>query len=560
MATLTGGRGWLNDDAAASLHRMDAQKGSLVQVTEAGRTNAQQWALWNRWQAGGTYNRPPYLYQPAYPGTSPHEAGNAIDSNDSWLLSYGGRNGWRRNIPSDVVHWIYEPWNDQYAGGSGGGGGGAWGDINNIGSAYVEELQRQLGVDVDGIAGPQTITALQARVGAVQDGEWGPDTLSRTQAFVGADVDGVWGPQSDSYIKAAIDAGKFRTGGTADPDVLAAQKKLNKLGYGLVEDGIKGPATLAAIKDFQTKYGLVVDGIFGPESNAKADQLIAQGPPPATDPPSGQYPEGYYRPTNAPVGSLFGIDISRWDRDRGFDIAAWAAGAKEDFIILKRGGSNAGTYIDDAYPAQLPKARATGLKIGHYWFNGREGVASPKASAQAFLKDFDIKPGELAVLDIEAEGSDPAYDVWEAMEFGAEVERQLGIKPLFYMNASYARDPMWKMAVDAGYKLWVAMYTYNPGPKAGLYEPNDVDPLNAWGDGDAWVIHQYTSTVYGKMPGLPSGVTALDRNIAKPDTWAKYGFVKRPEPPTTTDPVIVMARAKAAALQSAATELVELLD
>jgi murein L,D-transpeptidase YcbB/YkuD len=46
------------------------------------------------------------------------------------------------------------------------------------------------------------------------------------------------------------------------------QGLLNKFGYGLSVDGIVGPKTMTAIKDFQKKQGLVVDGIAGPKTMA----------------------------------------------------------------------------------------------------------------------------------------------------------------------------------------------------------------------------------------------------------------------------------------------------
>lgn len=53
--------------------------------------------------------------------------------------------------------------------------------------------------------------------------------------------------------------------GVAVPNETAqVQALLNNYGYGLVVDGISGPKTVAAIKDFQSKHGLKVDGIAGP--------------------------------------------------------------------------------------------------------------------------------------------------------------------------------------------------------------------------------------------------------------------------------------------------------
>ena len=49
-------------------------------------------------------------------------------------------------------------------------------------------------------------------------------------------------------------------------EVMMLQKKLNEFGYGLEIDGIFGPKTDAAVKDYQSKNALVVDGIVGPKT------------------------------------------------------------------------------------------------------------------------------------------------------------------------------------------------------------------------------------------------------------------------------------------------------
>jgi hypothetical protein len=101
---LTAGRGWLDAPAAASLARVDAQIGHPLQVTESGRTRAQQQAHWDRYRAflaGG-----PWAALAARPGTSPHEYGNAIDTNERLVVILHDH-GWRRPIASEPWHFVY---------------------------------------------------------------------------------------------------------------------------------------------------------------------------------------------------------------------------------------------------------------------------------------------------------------------------------------------------------------------------------------------------------------------------------------------------------------------
>jgi GH25 family lysozyme M1 (1,4-beta-N-acetylmuramidase) len=432
----------------------------------------------------------------------------------------------------------------------GGAQGGTSSDIDyafikaQLGADYVKALQTQLGVTADGLVGTQTVKAWQAKIGTPADGLWGHASNVALQNYLKITADGLWGAGTTAAIKAAITSGTF--GATPTPAV-------SRTVQAQADSNIRSAPTTSVVTTGAYKAGSTVElpffikgmnvsgvdiwfvdatktkfawaGGFTTQNTAGMVELPAYVPPtPAT----------YYRPTDAPAGSLFGIDVSQYQA--GFDFAKYKAGAAEDFVIIKRGGSNGSTYIDTQYAANLKAARAAGFtKIGHYWFNGRDGVKSPTESAQAFLKDFDILPGEIVMLDIENDGTAvAAYNEAEALEWLTEVERQLGVKAYLYMSAALARDSKWKVIAEAGYPLWVAMYSYlTTSPLAGTYKANDVDPLGVWGAGDSWMIHQWTSTVYGVMPG--TSAKSLDRNIAKPNAFSKYGFVKRPSAPTQAE-------------------------
>ena len=55
---------------------------------------------------------------------------------------------------------------------------------------------------------------------------------------------------------------------SADFDAKSVQEALRMLGHPLATDGINGPKTQAAIKDFQKSAGVGVDGIVGPKTAA----------------------------------------------------------------------------------------------------------------------------------------------------------------------------------------------------------------------------------------------------------------------------------------------------
>ena len=108
------------------------------------------------------------------------------------------------------------------------------------------------------------------------DGVYGPATteaVKSLQTALGVPVDGRYGPETHAaLLKASKPA--------ATEYVMAIQAALTSLGYytGPI-DGAYGPATVDAVKAFQTAAGITVDGIAGPETvDALSSALAAKTP------------------------------------------------------------------------------------------------------------------------------------------------------------------------------------------------------------------------------------------------------------------------------------------
>lgn len=103
---LTAGRGWLDAPAATSIARIDAALGHAMQITEAGRTWERQNEHYRAYLAGtGALALPP--------GTSVHEFGRAIDTNEGQQhLGLLAEHGWRRTVYR--AGRLVEPWHFEY--------------------------------------------------------------------------------------------------------------------------------------------------------------------------------------------------------------------------------------------------------------------------------------------------------------------------------------------------------------------------------------------------------------------------------------------------------------
>ena len=181
----------LRDDAAAALNRAEDERG-VIQINSAKRTAPQQQALINRWDAGGKYNRPPYLYNPARPAaTSNHvrDGGVAIDTpNYQKFAQYCEAYGFRHTYPSgDPVHFEFFGIVSLPAGGTALGFSQTVQNEQN----WLRVARNETALKADGLKGNatrdaykryQTFLRAYGYTGLI-DGEWGAGTQAAHAKF-----------------------------------------------------------------------------------------------------------------------------------------------------------------------------------------------------------------------------------------------------------------------------------------------------------------------------------------------------------------------------------------
>lgn len=108
---------WLNPEAAASYRRMRAAGMPAGGITDAGRTYAEQQALYDQYLAGLL------LATAARPGESAHETGECLDmktahSAHHWMLVHAADHGWSRPLLTarkpEPWHWKHTTSRDRH--------------------------------------------------------------------------------------------------------------------------------------------------------------------------------------------------------------------------------------------------------------------------------------------------------------------------------------------------------------------------------------------------------------------------------------------------------------
>lgn len=154
----------------------------------------------------------------------------------------------------------------------------------------VEGFQYNWGLTRDGVVGPETWSFLTAgsgtwplvKVGATQDTNWRVRTVQHLLRAHGASIaaDGNYGPRTGEAMK-LFQLGErpteiSTTCGQLDWPALVVTVKPGDNGEAvraaqcllpdLVVDGVFGPKTTSAVRDFQDKFLKTTDGIVGPKT------------------------------------------------------------------------------------------------------------------------------------------------------------------------------------------------------------------------------------------------------------------------------------------------------
>jgi GH25 family lysozyme M1 (1,4-beta-N-acetylmuramidase) len=186
------------------------------------------------------------------------------------------------------------------------------------------------------------------------------------------------------------------------------------------------------------------------------------------------------------------IDISYFQGHPDF---AQVKAAGVGLVIMKAVDVERGyPVMDSVYVANRTAARAQGLAVGSYLFNGPD---DPTSAANYYFSVIDWRSGDIAAIDVE---NALGVNRWNPAQVHAFCVTLIGhgipaASILAYMSSSVTRAYDWSPVMSLGVGLWVAQYGSNNGT------PQGAPATGTWG---SWKLWQYSSTA--TVPGISGHV------------------------------------------------------
>lgn len=265
--------------------------------------------------------------------------------------------------------------------------------------------------------------------------------------------------------------------GSQGPNVSTLQESLNKLGANppLVVDGDFGSKTLAAVHAFQNTHGLVDDGIVGPNTQAAIQNALSGG-----------------GPIIVPTGFSYLVDL--YHGDSISDINKFGA---SNFCGAIHKASEGNSVIDRAYLFRRDAIKGVGKLFGAYMY------IHPNESAKSQTDNFIKMVGSIADDELppsidweEEDGVSNAGMNDVVAEIDAILRKELGRVPQIYgswgqlsgygVRPQFVANPLWVADIRGGttspripspwntYKLWQYSFTADV---PGIGNPCDVNKV-----------------------------------------------------------------------------------
>ena len=284
------------------------------------------------------------------------------------------------------------------------------------------------------------------------DGFYGVNTKStvkQLQKTYGLVADGIAGPATLTFIE-------YKKHPYSKTTIKTVQTQLNQImGTKLAVDGIAGPATTVAVRKFQMKYKLTVDGIPGAVTQTKLKTLVQ----PTVEKPQSTANKG--------------IDVSVWQ-----GAINWAqvrgAGVTDAFIRCSYTGLNSFTFgTDSRFETNIVEATKQGIRVGVYHFSQARTMVEAEKEANFVLKlvkkykakitlgiAFDYEFGERLNSTV-AKQNGKAYNSQIVESFCSTVKKE-GYQAVVYANTNMFTTYLDYERLKKQYPIWLAQYASAP--------------------------------------------------------------------------------------------------